>query len=146
MTPSATAPLPVSRTSTGFGRLLVAGLAGGAAAGVVNLALYFATHAAGVPFLGEFEPGSPGSLPLPMVFLSGLVMALPASAAAWGFGRFTASGARNYVVLATVFGLVSLGGPLNVPGLDTGSKVVMELMHVVAAVGIVFAHLRAMKR
>jgi hypothetical protein len=81
-----------------------------------------------------------------MVFLSGLVMAVPASAAAWGFARFTASGARNYAVLAVAFALVSLGGPLNVPGLDTASKVVMELMHVVAAVGIAGAHLRAMRR
>jgi hypothetical protein len=145
-----TSAQPLSATSSsssiGFGRLLVAGLAGGAAAGALNLALTFGAQAAGVAFTGEFQPGVTGSLPLPMVFLSGVVMAVPASAVAWALQRYTANGARTYALVAAAFALISLGGPLNVAGLAMDGKVVMELMHVVAAVGIAGTHLRLLRR
>jgi hypothetical protein len=131
-------------TSVGFGTLLGQGLLGAAIAGAVNLALYFGAHAGGVAFEGDFN-GMP-SLPVPMVFISGLVMALPASGVAWAFGRFTGNGARNYLILAAAFGLFSLGGPVGVKGLSTAALVVMELMHVVTSVGIAGMHFRALKK
>jgi hypothetical protein len=142
-TTAAAAPSSAS-TSVGFGPLLVQGLLGAALAGTVNLALYFGAHAAGVSFEGDFN-GLP-SLPVPMVFLSGVVMAIPAAAVAWAFGRFTGNGARNYLILAVAFDLLSLGGPVGVKGLSTGGLVAMELMHLVAGLGIAGLQFRALKK
>ncbi len=133
-----------STSSVGFGTLLGQGLLGAAIAGAVNLVLYFGSHAAGVSYEGDFN-GMP-SLPVPMVFVSGIIMAIPASGVAWAFGRFTGNGARNYLILAVAFDLLSLGGPVGVKGLATGALVVMELMHVVAGLGIAGLHFRALKK
>ncbi len=129
----------------GFGTLLVQGLIGGAIAAVVNLVLYFGSHAAGVSYDGDFQPGVT-SIPVPMIAISGLVMAIPATIVAVLLQRFTTNPARNYVIAAVVFEILSLGGPPGVKGLGTGAIVVMELMHVVAGLAIGGLQYRALKK
>lgn len=69
-----------------------------------------------------------------------------AAGLAYLFQRFTAQAARNFAALAAVFTVVSLGGPANLKQISTGTLVAMELMHVVAALGIGGALYRALRR
>jgi hypothetical protein len=120
------------------GGLFGAGFMGGGIAAVVNLVLLFGAGAAGVAFVGEFQPGQPaaalGAVP---VLLSSIVPAIPGGILALILTRVASQkAALIFGIIAVVFTLLSLGGPPNVKGLSTGGLVVMELMHVVAAAGI----------
>jgi hypothetical protein len=120
------------------GGLFGAGFMGGGIAAVVNLVLLFGAGAAGVAFVGEFQPGQPaaalGAVP---VLVSSIVPAIPGGIVALILTRFASQkAALIFGIIAVVFTLLTLGGPPNVKGLSTGGLVVMELMHVVAAAGI----------
>ena len=133
-------------SGTSAGTLFGQALLGGAAAAVVNLVLYFGAKAAGVPMTGEFQPGTAGELMLPLVVITSIVPALFAAIIALLFQKFTKAPARNFAILAIGFGLFSLGGPANVKQIAVSTIVVMELMHVVAGVGIGGMLVRALKR
>ena len=130
-----TAAAPSASTAP-FTRLLGYAFAGGAAAAVVNLVLLFGAGAAGVAFTGEFQPGTVAPLGAGPVVMASLVPAFFGTLVAFAIQKFTKSAARVFAIVAGVFTLLSLGGPANVAQLGTGALVVMELMHVVAAVGI----------
>lgn len=120
------------------GGLFGAGFLGGAISAVVNLALLFGAGAAGVAIAGEFQPGEPvatlGAIP---VLLSSIIPAIPGALLALILTKVASKkAALIFAIIAVVFTLLSLGGPVNVKGLSTGGLVVMELMHVVAAAGI----------
>jgi hypothetical protein len=68
-----------------------------------------------------------------------------AALVALAFRRFTAAPARNFAILSVVFTVLSFAGPPGVPHLGTGAVVVMELMHVVAALGIAGALVKALR-
>lgn len=120
------------------GALFGAGLMGGAIAAVVNLALLVGGSAAGVSFEGVFQPGEPvASLGAVHVGLASIVPAIPGALLALLLAKLASKkAALAFAVIAGVFTLLSLGGPTSVQGLGTGGFVVMEVMHVVAAVGI----------
>lgn len=128
------------------GPLFTQALLGGAAAAVANVALYFIARAAGVSLTGEFQPGVPGELPLPAVVISSVLPAVVGAGVALLFRKYTAAPARNFGILAAVFGVLSFGGPASVAQLSTGGLVVMEVMHVFAAVGIGGMLVRALRR
>jgi len=134
------------QTTAGFGKLLGQALLGGAAAAVVNLILFFGARAAGVPMTGEFQPGTVGELMIPAIAMASIVPAFVAAGIALAFAKFTKAAARNFGILAGAFALFSLGGPAGVPQLGTSSLVVMELMHVVAALGIGGMLVRTLRR
>lgn len=131
--------------TTPFTRLLGHAFAGGAIAAVANVALYFGALAAGVTMTGEFQPGTLGTLPVAPVAISSIVPGLFAAGVAAALQRFTKAPSRVFTIVSVVFCLLSLGGPAGVPQIGTGTLVVMELMHVVAAIGIAGGVLRAMK-
>ena len=128
------------------GKLFGQALLGGVAAAVVNVILFVGAKAAGVPMTGEFQPGTVGELMLPLVVISSIVPAIFGAIIALLFQKFTKAPARNFAILAIGFGLLSLGGPANVKQIAVGTIVVMELMHVVAGVGIGGMLVRALKR
>ena len=134
------------QTTAGFGKLLGQALMGGAAAAVVNLILFFAARAAGVAMTGEFQPGTVSELMIPAVAVASIVPGFIGAGIALAFAKFTKAPARNFGILAAVFTLLSLGGPVGVPQVSTGTVVVMELMHVIAAVGIGGMLVRALRR
>lgn len=127
-----------SAVSVSAGALFGAGLLGGVASAVANLALLFGSGAAGVSLEGVFQPGQPvASLSAVPVLLSSIVPAIPGALLALLLVKFARQkAALVFAVISAVFTVLSLGGPANVQGLSTGGLVVMELMHVVAAVGI----------
>lgn len=132
--------MPSSRTErVASRRLPVAALVAAVAAAVGNLLLFFVAGAALANPL-EIQMGGPGS---PVVPLSAtpiiLTSTIPAFVAA-GFlallGRFTRRPFLIFQVVAVVFLVLSLGGPLSLP-VATSTKVVLSLMHVIAAAAIV---------
>lgn len=124
--------------SVSAGALFGAGLLGGVAAAVGNLALFFGARAAGVVFEGMFQPGQPVAALSPVpVLISSIVPAIPGAVLALLLVKFARQkAALVFAVISAVFTVLSFGGPANVQGLSTGGLVVMELMHVVAAAGI----------
>lgn len=114
-----------------------AGLGGAAIAAAVNLALLFGATAAGISMVGEYQPGSPAmALPFPMVLVASIMPALAATVAYFGLTRFTGKASRIFVIVAVLFLLLSMGGPLTLASADTGTKLVLAAMHIVAAVAI----------
>lgn len=124
--------------SVSAGALFGAGLLGGVVAAAGNLALFFGSGAAGISLEGVFQPGQPvASLSAVPVLISSIVPAIPGALLALLLVKFARQkAALVFAIISAVFTVVSLGGPANVQGLSTGGIVVMELMHVVAAVGI----------
>jgi hypothetical protein len=118
-------------------RLPVAALIAAAVAVVANLVIFFLAGAF-VPL--EVQAGGPGSPVMPLTAVPVIVTsALPAFGAAVLLallGRFLSRPHLIFMIIAIVFLLLSFGGPLSLQ-VNTGSKVVLSLMHVVAAVAIV---------
>ncbi len=117
---------------------------GAAAGAVANVALYLLAPLAGVSLLARFRPDAPPqSLLFVAVVLASLVPALPAALAALLLGRVTREPARAFAALAAVFGLLSMGGPMNLAEASLGLKVLLAVMHVVSGVGITAGVLRS---
>ena len=135
-----------AQTTVGYGKLAGQAMIGGAAAAVVNLALFFGARAAGVALTGEFQPGVVSELLIPAVVISSFCPGLIGAGIALAFAKFTKAPARNFGVLCVAFTILSLGGPANVPQLGMGALIVLELMHVVAAVGLGGMLVRALRR
>ncbi len=111
---------------------------GGAAAGVVNVVLYFIGGALGAEY-SFVQPGmtEAAPIPVPMPFIMSLVPALLAGAALVAATKFMPDKAWNIFVGVLVVGFIAmLGGPPMQLGHDMVAVVVLEVMHVVAVAGI----------
>ncbi len=120
-------------------RPLVGGLIGGVVAGAVNTAVAVAASAAGAPIVGAF--GGPGTAVVAFPVFAPMVASVVPVLFAWlvwlGLTNALSSGAKVFVGVAVVFGLVSMGGPmLTLEGASTTSKLLLAFMHLPAAVGI----------
>lgn len=135
-----------TQDKVGFGKLVGQGMLGGALSAVANVVLFFGAKAAGVSLTAEFQPGVVSELLLVAVVVSSVLPGFFGAIAALLFSKFTQAAARNFAILSAVFCVLSFGGPAGVKQLGTGGLVVMELMHVVAAVGIGGALYRALKK
>lgn len=127
--------------------LLLAGVIGGVAASVINVLLYVVGQALEGGSLLMTMPGAtaPEPLELFMVLALSLGPGVIAGLAFWGLARYTANPARWFLVLAGVVYLAFLPGPFTVA--DSAVTIaVLELMHLGAAVPIVFMLLRANRR
>jgi Family of unknown function (DUF6069) len=108
----------------------------GVVAAIANVIVYFIAEAANVPL----QITSPGSsqlqqLPLIPVALASLIPAFAAAAVLLLLRRFTRQANLIFQVIAVVFLLASLSGPLGMP-IDAGTKLVLNLMHLIAGVVI----------
>lgn len=118
------------------GALFKAALVGGAIAAVANMVLYGVSRAAGVDFIATYDP-SAGPAPL-LPFLPAVSSFVPSIVAALlmlGLGKATKRPATPFIVIAAVFTVLSLGGPMRLDA-TMGTKVVLSLMHFVAAAAI----------
>ena len=119
-------------------RLWWVGLLAAASAGIANLVIFaISSNLFGVNFMVA-PPGSTELIPLPM----GMVIAatvVPAVVATIFFaliGRFVPRPILAFRILSGVVLLLSFGSPLSLP-VGIAVKVILSLMHVVAAVSIV---------
>lgn len=142
-----TARTPNSVVGAGLGRLLIAGLAGGALAAAANTALLLIGKAAGVSFLAPIgPPGSPLQAIQPFnVMMLCLVPALVAALLLAGLIRFTRRPQPIFQAVAGAFLLVSLIPDWALPMDSLATRILLSLMHLVAATLIVGALLRGRK-
>ncbi len=134
-----------SSTKIGLGALLRAAITGGVIAAVANMAVYGIGRAVGVDFIGRFDPAQAPTPLMPFLpAVASLIPAVLAGFVALGFARMLKRPAMPFAVLAVVFGVVSMAGPMGLADASTGTKVVLSLMHVVAGVPITVWILRAL--
>jgi hypothetical protein len=120
-------------------RLPVAGLAAAAAAALANLLVYLIERFVfGLPLVVPMGgPGGPeGPVTAVMVIVTSAVPAICAALLLAALARFTSRPFRILLIVAIVFGLLSLAGPLLLP-VSLGTRLALALMHIVAGVTIV---------
>lgn len=124
-----------------------AAVIGGALAAAVNVALLFGAKAAGVTMTGVFDRRNPLPVELPLVAVIGasLVPSIVAAGVFAGLAKFTKSPRGAFGMLAAIGFVLSLGGPFSVAESSAATKVVMGLMHLVAAGSIAGMILRRTK-
>jgi len=115
-------------------RVALAAVAGGAAAAAANVGLFLIGRYLGVDFVIRPDPAGPVQVIgganvaiasfLPALFAGGLLMLL---------ARFTTKPRMVFGVIATVFAVLSLAGPMTVGGAATSGRAVLAVMHLVAA-------------
>jgi len=131
-------------TRTSLGRLLIAGLLGGALAAAANTALLLIGQAAGVAFLAPLgPPGSPLQAIQPInVIMLCLMPALVAALLLAGLAQLTHRPQPIFLVVAGVFLLISIIPDWVLPMDSLATRLLLSLMHLVAAALIVGALLR----
>jgi len=140
--------LTTTQTTAGglrLGRLLIAGLIGGALAAAANTVLLLLGKAAGVAFLVPMgPPDSPLQAIQPInVIMLCLVPAMIAALLLTLLGRFTRRPSSIFLGIAGVFLLVSLFPDWTVPMDSLATRALLSTMHLLAAALIVGALLRA---
>jgi hypothetical protein len=112
---------------------------GGAIGGVGNVLLYLAGGAAGAAYLmAPPGGGEPAPIPLAMPFIMTLVPGLLGAAILAGLLKFVPARAWTiFLVISALVFLAMLPGPVMQMGDDTVAVVVLEIMHLVAAAGVI---------
>ena len=107
------------------------------AATAAAVAIWAVAIATGADLTVSFGPGQPIQK---ITVVNVVVAALVGSLAGWGLlallRRFTANARAIWTVIATVFALFSLGGPLSAIA-STGTKVALVAMHLVVATVVI---------
>ena len=120
-------------------RLWWAGLVAAVGAAVANILLFTIEKTLlGVPFVMPLQgPGSvPEPLPVGMVAIASAAPAIAATVLLAVLGRLVRRPVLVFQIIAVVFLLASLGGPLSLP-VDGATRLALIPMHVVAAAVIV---------
>lgn len=128
---------PATTRPVSYRRLAVGALTAAAAATVFNTLLYFVGR-----ILGAFPPtvlvqGEPFSV-VPVIMLSFFSVLIAALVFAL-FARFVPQPRRVFYIVATVIFVLMFFTPFTIPAAPTLTIVILELMHVVAAAGAVWA-------
>lgn len=121
-----------------FSTIAMAGLKAILTAVLVNLALFFLFSALGVLDSSILLPQSNTPLTALPVILASFAPLVVGTLVFWLLVRFTRNPVAIFTGVAVVFGLLSLGGPLSMTTLPLGYRLVLGLMHVVAAVSLVW--------
>lgn len=122
---------------------LFAGLLAGLAAAVINAVLFFVFHSAGVISDQIYpQPGQPLTV-FPVVMAS-LVPLIIGSLVFYLFERFTGSGFKIFAIITLVLMVLSLSSPFTmIPGVTFGYASVLCVMHIVAALSLLYFISRA---
>jgi len=124
-----------SDATRGTARTSIAVVLGATAAAV---AIWIVATAARADLTVSFGPGQPIQK---VTVVNVIVAALVGSLAGWGLlallRRFTTNARAIWTVIAIVFALFSLGGPLSTTS-STGTKVALGAMHLAVATVVIF--------
>ena len=122
---------------------LFAGLLAGIVAAIINAVLFVVFHVAGVISDNIFpQPGEPLTL-LPVIMASVFPL-LIGSLIFYLFERFTGSGFKIFAIGALVLMALSLVSPFTmIPNVTLGYSLVLCVMHVVAALSLLYFIRRA---
>lgn len=125
------------------GALIAAGTAA-----CLNLVVYLVARAAGVTFMGRFNPAGPETVvALRDVVGASIVWLVPASAGLLLLNRFMERPSKTFAIVAATFGLLSVAGPVTFPEATLGTKLSLSVMHLILTAVIVrrFWGLRSLK-
>jgi Family of unknown function (DUF6069) len=115
-------------------RVAFAALAGGTVAAVANTALFLVLHVLGVDFVIQPDPTAPpASIAAASVPGASFILGLLAGGLLVLLGRFTTKARGAFIVIASVFTLLSLAGPATIGGASAGTRVALMVMHLLAA-------------
>ena len=130
-------------TKLNLKQALFAGLLAGLAAAIVNAILFLAFHAMGVVDDDIFpQPGQPLTV-LPVI-ISSFVPLIIGSFVFYLLERFTGKGLRLFAIIALMFMALSLISPFAmIPNVTLGYSLVLCVMHVVAALSLLYFIRRA---
>ena len=135
MSASITAPHPSALATR---PLWLIGLAATVAGAAVTTLIAAVARAADVPLeVASSSDAAPEAIPLSGVAVLVMVGGLVGVAIALGANRWATRPARAFVVATTVLAAVSLMTPIIAEHATTATRVVLELMHLVAAATII---------
>ena len=117
---------------------LLAGFLAGIAAAITNGILFIVFRLAGVISDSIFpQPGQP--LTLAAVIMASIVPLIIGSVVFYLFERFLRSGFKIFAVIALILMMLSLPSPfIMIPGATFGYSLVLCVMHVVAALSLLY--------
>ena len=135
--------MTTSKQTLSLSKALTAGLIGGLIAAIINVILYFLFQAInGGPLLVAI-PGTTGPEPFPIfpVIMLSIIPGLVAGVLFWVLSRFTDNATRWFLIVAAIIFVAFFFGPI---GAASGVVAILalELMHVGAAVPIIWSLLR----
>jgi hypothetical protein len=136
---------PTNNPSLETSRLLPLAATGGIIGAVINAALVLLAPS----LLGQaIQAASPGStaqdVPVIVAMMASFIPAFAAAGVLWLLNKFTKTPLPIFQILGVILALLSLLSPLGLP-VSTSSKVMLEIMHIVAATSIILALSRAKK-
>ena len=122
---------------------LFAGFLAGIAAAITNGILFIVFRLAGVISDAIFpQPGQP--LTLPAVIMASILPLIIGSVVFFLFERFLSNGFKIFAVIALILMVLSLPSPfMMIPGATFGYSTVLSVMHVVAALSLLYFIRRA---
>lgn len=125
-------------TKLNLKQTLFAGLLAGIAAAIINAALFFVFHSAGVISDNIFpQPGQPLTI-LPVIMAS-IFPLIIGSLVFYLFERFLNNGFKIFAIVALVLMVLSLASPFTmIPNVTLGFSLVLCAMHVVAALSLLY--------
>lgn len=122
---------------------LVAGLLAGIAAAVINGVLFLGFHSAGV-ISDDIYPQPDQPLTIIPVIIASIVPLITGSLVFYLFERFTGNGFKLFAIIALVLTALSLVSPFTmIPNVTLGYSLVLCVMHIVAALSLLYFIRRA---
>lgn len=130
-------------TKLNLKQTLFAGLLAGIAAAIVNAVLFFVFHSAGVIRDDIYpQPGQPLTI-LPVIMAS-IIPLIIGSLVFYLFERFTSNGFKIFAIITLVLMVLSLVSPFaGIPGATLGYSLVLCVMHIGAALSLLYFVRRA---
>jgi Family of unknown function (DUF6069) len=121
-----------------FKASLLAGLLAGGVAAAINAVLFFIFHAMSVIKDDVFvQPNQP--LTVMPVLMSSIMPAIIGSILFFALEKFTNSGFKIFSYIAIPFLILSLVGPFTgIVGISTAYAVVLDVMHIVVAISVLY--------
>ena len=118
-------------------KLAIDGILAGLIAGVINVIIYFVAKSMGGISDAVLLPGGDPLMLVPVI-LSSVLPGLLAGLLLFGIFKFFSNPVRIFSITACIFLVVSMAGPLVTPGLPTGMRITLSLMHLAAGSVIIF--------
>ena len=121
-----------------FKQSLSAGLTAAGVSVLINVVLFYIFHAMGVITDSIFiQPNQP--LTVVPVIISSILPSLVGASVFFLFEKYMDNGFKIFSIVAIVLMLLSLASPfLSVPNMPIGYAIVLDVMHVVVALSLLF--------
>jgi hypothetical protein len=132
-------------TKLTFKQSVSAGSIAGVASLVINAVLFFVFHAAGI--LTDdimIQPNQPLTI-VPVIF-SSVMPSIVGSCVFFLFEKFAKNGYKGFTILSIILLVLSFMNPfMGIPNVTVGYAIVLNVMHVVVAVSLLYFIKRAKK-